>query len=264
MKYIIIFVFILCATFSSCKRNVETNEILVNAIDYRFNIDSYILNGKFEIDSLCLDDGYIVRHITSKNGPDNGLYTIHSSEGNLILIAGKCSESVDVSGYAFGYNASGLIDKIWNVQPNKSDDIIKFEYNAIDVFDWKKAVEPRDPTYILTYDDNGELKHIDGIETPNANYNISAFVTEGADFWINDIQGGDIHLIFYYHMNSNSQQDGLTDLVFIDGKIAAEILFNEHKETTIHLFTSQGNSLTVLTKNGKDDDMFKLILDKFY
>lgn len=260
MKTIFIYICIFLMIMSSCNDKVETRETLINREDCEFNLNSYTQNKKFIVDSLSLDNHNILRCITSNNGPDNELCTIHSSDGKLILIAGKCSEAIGFSGYTFCYDTLGFIDKIWEIQSNINDDSIKFEYDSKDFSAWMNLAEKQDPTYILRYNDDGKIDRIEGIETPDNNYNVSVFVTEGKDFWTNDIYGGDIHLVFYYRNISTNIDDFATDFVFVDGKLAAEVFNNN----IIHLYNHNGKSITLLSYNAFVSNIIDVIIDNFY
>lgn len=260
MKNLIYTLLVSCLFFIFCVYNKEEDKIQINQEECGFCFDNYSSNKDFTIDSMSLTNNYIFRHITSTNGPDNELYTIYSNDNKLVLIAGKCSESITASGYTFDYNSSGSIRNIWDLKGKELDEEkMDLPFDAVDIETWMNSEREKVPTYILNYDNFGKLKKIEGVTVPEGNYDISVFVTEGNDFWISDVSGGDVHIVFYYKHASQDTDDIVKDFVFIDGRIAAEIFYNGK----IYLYNERGNSVTIVSHNDFEENILKIIIGKY-
>lgn len=252
---------VLCTAFVSCTNNSVYKGILEYTEDSEFNIDKYRTMNGFNIDSCFLDEGTVFSCITSEQGISNELYTISSSDNRLLLVAGRGSESVQAGGYAFDHNASGDIKDIWYFNIENDVDSLAFTFDAPRFGKCIKDIYLEEPTFALSYNNSGELIHIDGIEAPEGDYKISAFVTESSDFWHSDLSGGDIHLVFCFQNMSSSQQNVLKDLVYVDGELGAEILHKDSRLITINLFTRDGDSTSISSMDDINDNLLKYITD---
>lgn len=187
--------------------------------------ESVAVDTVFDEDTKC----YLVS--TIKYTFPNARFEFFSSEDNLLMALGMCSEVGYPVGYKFSYDSLGRTERVSWVEVGGGNSINEYdgEYLLKEMIRLYCNNDSSWSKYDIIRDSLGNVIKIGELDDCY-DYDLSYGVYDGEYFWESDLDGGDIHFIVAKKKKDRSIKCGTAiDVYYMDGRLAVEAAYwNDH------------------------------------
>ena len=187
--------------------------------------------GSVEIDTFVDENTKCYLVSTIKKSFPNARFELFSSENNMLMVLGMCSEVGYPVGYKFSYDSLGRTERVSWVEVGGGNSINEYdgEYLLKEMIRLYCNNDSSWSKYDIVRDSSENVTRIGDIDDCH-DYDLSYGIYDGAYFWESDLDGGDIHFIVVMKKKDCSIKYGTTiDVYYMDGKIAVEAAYwNNH------------------------------------
>lgn len=183
--------------------------------------------GSVEIDTFVDEHTKCYLVSTIKKSFQNARFELFSSENNLMMALGLCSEVGYPVGYKFSYDSLGRTERVSWVEMGGGHSIDEYdgEYNLKEMLRLYFNNDSLWSMYDIIRDSSGNVVRIGDIDDCH-DYDLSYGVYDGANYWESDLSGGDIHFIVVMKYRDRSMKNAtIVDRYYVDGKLAVEAAY---------------------------------------